>query len=510
MKEKNKVYAVACVLALLGLSMALYKYFALGFPLLPNQKTEVWTVEAKVEFEANGAPVLVSLALPHEQQGISILDENFTTSGYGFAQLAQPDGSRRAQWTRREATGRQLLYYRLQVYPAILEQAADVRPPADPLPPEYDSAQAASASALLDEIHALSADTGTFVTQLLRALTAEPLSQNAAFLLGDRRDDTHIANTALQLLSLGGIPNRIVRGLVLEDGRRRQRLVDLVEVWDEGHWQVFDPRTALPGLPEQFMIWRRGDVSLLDVEGGYDSQVTFSIVKRYRPARDLALESAEDTRATLVDFSIYSLPVEEQTAFKTILLVPIGTLVVAIFRILIGLRTSGTFMPILIALAFIQTTLLWGLLLFLIVVGAGLYIRFQLAQLNLLMLGRISAVVTVVIGLMSGISILSYKLGLHQILTVTFFPMIILSWTIERMSVLWEEEGPREVAIQGGGSLLVATAAYLLMNNAVVAHLTFNFPELLLVQLAVILLIGQYTGYRLTELRRFRPLLENR
>jgi hypothetical protein len=510
MKEKTKVYAVACVLALLGLSMALYKHFALGFPLLPNQKTEVWTVEAKVEFEANGAAVLVSLALPHEQQGISILEENFTTSGYGFVQLAQPDGSRRAQWTRREATGRQLLYYRLQVYPAILEQAADVRAPTDPLPPEYDSAQAASASALLDEIHALSADTGTFVTQLLRALTVEPLSQNAAFLLGDRRDDAHIANTALQLLSLAGIPNRIVRGLVLEDGRRRQKLVDLVEVWDEGRWQVFDPRNAQPGLPEQFMIWRRGDVSLLDVEGGYDSQTTFSIVKRYRPARDLALESAADSRATLVDFSIYSLPVEEQTAFKTILLVPIGTLVVAIFRILIGLRTSGTFMPILIALAFIQTTLLWGLLLFLIVVGAGLYIRFQLAQLNLLMLGRISAVVTVVIGLMSGISILSFKLGLHQILTVTFFPMIILSWTIERMSVLWEEEGPREVAIQGGGSLLVATAAYLMMSNAVVAHLTFNFPELLLVQLALILLIGQYTGYRLTELRRFRPLLENR
>jgi len=111
---------------------------------------------------------------------------------------------------------------------------------------------------------------------------------------------------------------------------------------------------------------------------------------------------------------------------------------------------------------------------------------------------------------MSGISILSYKLGLNQILTITFFPMIILSWTIERMSILWEEEGPKEVAIQGGGSLLVATAAYLLMSNSLVAHLTFNFPELLLVQLALILLIGQYTGYRLTELKRFTPLVENR
>ena len=510
MKEKLKVYVVAALLALAGLSMALYKLFALGFPLFPNEKVAVWTVESKVEFESNGAEVRVSLALPDSQQGIEIVNENFTTSGYGFTEIDQPDGSRRAQWTRREAEGRQVLYYRLQVYPAALNQAPEVTPPAPPMPPEFDSARATSASALLDEIHALSADNETFVTQLLRGLAVEPLTQNAAYLLGDDRSPQHVAETALQLLSLAGVPNRIVRGLVLEDGRRRQKLVDLIEVWDGEQWQIYDPRTARPGTPRDFVIWRRGDVSLLDVEGGRESQVTFAILRSYRPARDVALSNAVDNRATLVDFSIYSLPIEEQNAFKTILLVPIGTLVVAIFRILIGLRTSGTFMPILIALAFIQTTLLWGLLLFLTVVGAGLYIRFHLARLNLLLIGRISAVVTVVIGLMSGISILSYKLGLHQILTVTFFPMIILSWTIERMSILWEEEGPKEVAIQGGGSLLVATAAYLLMSNSLVAHLTFNFPELLLVQLAVILLIGQYTGYRLTELKRFRPLVENR
>jgi hypothetical protein len=506
MQEKMKVYIVAALLALLGLTTALYKHFALGFPMLPDQATEVWTLEAKIEFQASGAPVLVSLAMPDEQQAIEILNENFTTSGYGFSEIDQPDGTRRAQWTRRSASGRQLLYYRLQVYPAVLDQEPEFHAPAEPTPPEFDSAKAASASALLDEIHAVSADTPTFVAQLLRALTVEPLSPNAAFLLGERRSPSQIAETALQLLSLAGIPNRIVRGLFLEDGRRRQKLVDLIEVYDDGAWQIFDPQTARAGKPTNFVIWRRGDVSLLDVEGGVDSEVTFSIVSNYRPSRDLALETATDNRATLIDFSIYSLPVEEQNAFKTILLVPIGTLVVAVFRILIGIRTSGTFMPILIALAFIQTTLLWGLLLFLIVVGAGLYIRFHLARLNLLLIGRISAVVTVVIGLMSAISILSYKLGLNQILTVTFFPMIILSWTIERMSILWEEEGPREVAIQGGGSLLVATGAYLCMSNDVVAHLTFNFPELLLVQLALILLIGQYTGYRLTELKRFSPI----
>jgi len=94
-------------------------------------------------------------------------------------------------------------------------------------------------------------------------------------------------------------------------------------------------------------------------------------------------------------------------------------------------------------------------------------------------------------------------------MTITFFPMIIIAWTIERMSILWEEEGPKEVMIQGGGSILVAVLAYALMKVSLIEHLTFNFPELNLVALALIMLMGQYTGYKLSELRRFRAMVDN-
>ncbi|MEA3548585.1 MAG: 7TM domain-containing protein, partial [Thermodesulfobacteriota bacterium] len=84
----------------------------------------------------------------------------------------------------------------------------------------------------------------------------------------------------------------------------------------------------------------------------------------------------------------------------------------------------------------------------------------------------------------------------------------IISWTIERMCILWEEEGPKEVLIQGGGSLFTASLIYLFMVNRYLAHLTYSFPELLLVLLAIILMLGSYSGYRLTELRRFQPMAE--
>ena len=57
-------------------------------------------------------------------------------------------------------------------------------------------------------------------------------------------------------------------------------------------------------------------------------------------------------------------------------------------------------------------------------------------------------------------------------------------------TLLWEEEGPHEVLIQGGGSLFVAVIAYSLMQWPLLMHLTFNFPELNLVLLAVIMSMG--------------------
>jgi hypothetical protein len=86
--------------------------------------------------------------------------------------------------------------------------------------------------------------------------------------------------------------------------------------------------------------------------------------------------------------------------------------------------------------------------------------------------------------------------------------MVIMTMTIERMSIVWEERGPAEAMQQGFGSLFVAAIAYLLMSFEPLLHFIFVFPEMLLVLLAITILLGRYTGYRLTELIRFKVLGE--
>ena len=525
--NKRQVMFVVLVLVLLGSAVAIYKNMMLGFPLLPGESARIWDVEARISFRANNGPVNVSLAMPEPGRQFSVLDATYASPGYGFRQVDR-DGIERVEWTRRDASGQQTLYYKIKVQDSLPASASagvteGVKETGEETPENVQSqvpyvaamegSYKVAATGLIDKVREQSSDELSFTSLLITALSQPDMESEAAF-LEDLVADTSspgrysLTDLVMRMLQDAGLPARKVRGVSLEDSRRNQPLVDMVEVYADGEWHMFDPRTGVEGMPDNFLPWQRGGVSLLDVSGGHNSGITFSSISRTVPVEELAVTSGKQTSAALVDFSLYSLPLEEQNAYRYILLVPIGTLIVAVMRILVGLKTSGTFMPVLISLAFLQTRLLPGLTIFITIVSIGLWIRFVLSRLNLLLVARISSVVIVVLGIMAGMSILSYKLGIQQAMSVTFFPMIILAWTIERMSILWEEEGPMDVLVSGGGSLLVAVLSYFAMTNRYIEHLTFNFPELLLVVLGFTLLLGQYTGYRLLELRRFKPMIE--
>lgn len=500
---KAQINIIAGLLIVFGVGLTLYKSITLGLPLLPEQYREVWTIESKIYFQPGEGPVEVELSLPEGYKGWYTLNENFSSSGFGFSVLDDKDGNRRARWTRSELEEPATLYYKMQVYkaadfslPGLESTAVDD----DQLDRPYGKAM----RLYVDELREKSSNDETFTALLLKDFFSESMSQQAEYL----QSEAHLSklDLVIELLKMAGIPAHRIRGIELQDGRRRQTLSAMLEVYADNRWQTFNPANGETGIPEDFYVWHRGDDAILSVAGGTNSSLQFALVENRVPLRTVVSMEQKSDQFALLDFSIYALPVEQQGIFKGLLLIPVAALVVVFMRIVVGLSTSGTFMPILIALALIQTTLVVGLAIFLLVLAAGLWIRSYLSHMNLLLVSRVAAVVIVVILLMAVIAIASYKMGVDQALTVTFFPTIILAWTIERMSILWEEEGVHEVIVQGGGSLIVAVLAYLVMSISVVEHLTFNFPELLLALLGVILLLGKYTGYRLSELYRFRAM----
>ena len=507
MSERLQLAAAVIILTVLGLGLTLYKHFALGFPLLPGEVTEAWTAEARISFEATEGDVEISFAIPESSSTLRILDQYSASAAYKFERVDE-EGRARAVWKGKDKKGKQVVYYQVVAFEGQgASRPTDRVPPSGPNEPDLKPAYLLAAKDVVSELKKKFSDPASFTSGVIQALSASNPGENVRLLLGISSDGNSRARLAVDLINLSGTPARIARGITLEDGRRREKLSDLVEIWTGNRWQDFQPDTGTSGLPDRFLLWQRGGESLLDLIGGHGSRVTFSTLSEIRGTQGLVVLKGQEEKAALIDFSIYTLPINQQNIFKLLLLVPIGTLVVVLMRSVVGVRTSGTFMPILIALAFKQTELISGLIMFVVVVGIGLVIRAYLSRLNLLLVPRISAVVIVVIILFAGVSIASYKLGIEAGLTVTFFPMIIMAWTIERMSVLWEEDGAREALIQGAGSLGVAVLVYLTMSIPLIEYLTFSFPELLLVVLAVTLMLGRYTGYRLTELRRFAPMV---
>ena len=208
----------------------------------------------------------------------------------------------------------------------------------------------------------------------------------------------------------------------------------------------------------------------------------------------------------LLEFSLFSLPQHAQSVYHVLLTVPLGALLIVLIRNVVGFRTFGTFMPVLIALAFRETGLAWGVGLFVLILSLGLAVRFYLETLQLLLVPRLAAMLICVVLLMALLSVAGQRLGLYQGLAVALFPMVILTLTVERMALTWEELGAAEALSQAAGSLAVAVLGHAVMSNAWLNHLVFVFPESLLLVLAAVLLLGRYTGYRLTELWRFRAV----
>ena len=501
MKKLSRLPFWLIIAALLigGVALSVHRHVTFEVPWGPGEEREIWEIQAQINLRAAGEAVRVDFALPSDQEGFRVLTEHTASAGYGLTFDDTP-GARRARWAIRSADGNQQLYYTAQIMVAPNERGQDL--PAPPVPEEvlWESPYDVAAQDLITQAWMRSADAFSFARELVLNVSGDGQGENARLLLTQFNAPTLV----VRLLNQAGISAREVAGLQLRDGRRRQALTPYVQVYHDDEWMLIDPVSGQEGRPDDMMLWKASSGPVLQVEGATNSQVSFSMLQQSQPAS--AAVRGLNTDSTILNFSIHSLPLEEQALFMTILLIPIGALVVVMLRILVGIKTSGTFMPVLIALAFIQTSLLTGLVGFLLVVAVGLVIRSYLSHLNLLLVARVSAVIITVIGIISVFSVMSYRFGLNAGLTITFFPMIILSWTIERMSILWEEEGPKEVLIQGGGSLLTAIVAYLAMTNPWVRHITFNFLGVQLILMAMILMIGNYTGYRLLELRRFKPL----
>lgn len=507
--SKNRQWIVLSLLLLaMGGLIFAYKVFWLGFPPLPDLTSELWTIQVRLEIRPEAGPVRASLILPSRSSGYIVSKENFISRGFGLT-VEEDLFRRQADWAIRHMSESKTLYYRAIVMPDTRTRRF-AKTPRQTQVPILEEPYASALADIVEEVREESADVESFTAAILSRLNGIAVDENTSLFLSDTETPLEKARLAKTLLAGAEIPSLLVHGVMLQADVQRAPVHTMLAVYDGDDWLLFDPGTGHQGIPDGFMIWWRDDEIMATVSGASLQDVQISIKRRLESALDQATRRVEIENSRIGKISVLQLPVQTQSVYELLLLVPFGILVVVILRNFIGFSSFGTFAPVLIALAFRETELLKGILLFILIVSLGLFFRFYLERLRLLLVPRLAAVVTIVVLLMTTISMISYQLGIETGLSVSLFPMVIISMVIERMSVVWEERGAATSIREGLGSLFMAALAYLVISIDILAYWVSVFPEVNLVVLGIIIALGRYTGFRLTELVRFSSLSDSR
>jgi transglutaminase-like putative cysteine protease len=325
--------------------------------------------------------------------------------------------------------------------------------------------------------------------------------QNAAGAL-ERKKATPLgcARALAALCRANKTPARLVTGFEMKEASSVEPHT-WVEVFVNGRWEPFDPENGFAReMPHHFLPVRRDGDEIVRLTRAGDLDAHFSIF-RLPPSHGGA---GARHRSLLGVLDLTRVPLEMHEVLSLILLLPLGGLITSLFRTIVGIRTYGTFTPTLIALSFVFADWRTGVFVFAVVIVLGLASRSLLERLKLLMVPRLSVVLTVVVLIVVfAVSLLDY-LHLTPGAQAVLLPMVILTMTVERFYVTAEEDGGRFALQLLAGTMAVALCCYLALRWAAVGSLLFRFPELHLFTIAALILIGRYTGYRLTELWRFR------
>ena len=506
-------HAILLGLALLATGGAVFaiKTISLGYPIAPGVMASVWEFEIYLEFDGQNRPARVEVYLPAGDVTRTFPQEQFYNGPFGLSlSTERKTRNRKAIWTYRYPNDRKVLRYTAQTAGETSSTPlADAFRNAEPSPAGFDEEPIQRQAFIVwaGDLRRRSADDRSYV-DLAIAEIFKPRDQGELYadelaVLLDGLGRLNRLQLAAETLRMAGVPARIANGVFLTESRRRVEL----RHWLEYHMDGEDFRYFPDGAPTRFFTIWYGARDLVTASGVDNVDVQLALREQRNSAIDLVRQNGTQRWGGLEHvFTFDALPLTTQLVYKVLITIPVGITILVFLRQFVGVKTLGTFMPVLIGIAFRETALLNGLLLFSILIALGLALRFYLERLQLLLVPRLAVVVIFIVMLMAGITIALTSSNQAIGLSISLFPIVILTMTIERMSIVWEETSAGEALKQGAGSLGVAAVTYLAMTNDHVEYLMYQFPELLLVLMGLCVLMGRYTGLRLSELWRFREL----
>jgi hypothetical protein len=502
---KRPAVLLAVALLLLSLALISYRVIWLKYPIFPAAPQKVWQFSMDAHVTGGQKETTVMVGLPSTHRGQIIAEERIRSGTLSF-NLLREGPNQIGVWSGTVSPRGEGIGYSstIQVQP---QRLIKTRPPKlEAYPKNVGEAERKLARRLVGKWDPLpSADRLQRIAAAVKGFWGTPTPEDQDLKDWSAFQEGHSQVEAfLLLLRAADLPARAVEGLHLAESITTTTLT-WIEVWTGKDWENLQPEKGeIYQKPTPLFPLTTNGFPVIRVNNGELSEVRWTLNREIINQWRMQFERIMRSNRFLDRWSLFRLPPDFQRTFRILILVPIGALMICLLRNIVGFPTFGIFLPVLMALAFRNTGLAYGLGIFWGVVLIGYLVRRWIDQLRLLLVPRLSVILTLVIICITIFALLGNKFGLREFMAVGLLPFVILTMTIERFFVIVEEAGARQGLLTAAGSAGVATITYEILQLEPLQLTFFVYPELLFAVAAVQVLLGRYTGYRLLELFRFR------
>jgi hypothetical protein len=203
---------------------------------------------------------------------------------------------------------------------------------------------------------------------------------------------------------------------------------------------------------------------------------------------------------------------QQGVPFETIILLlmlPVIATLIAFFRQVIGIKAFGIYTPLIVTFSFLATNgVKYGIAIFLTVLIIGMLMRFALKPFRLLYLPRVAIMLTVVAMLILGILVLGGNLKRTGLASVSIFPILIMITIVEKFIAAQIEKGDRMAIRLALETLIISLIGYYLAVWSPMLKFIAAYPWIVLLTIPVNIILGKWTGLRLSEYFRFKDVIK--
>lgn len=315
------------------------------------------------------------------------------------------------------------------------------------------------------------------------------------------------ARLMVALCRASSIPARLVTGFLLEENNAAAPYY-WVEVYDEDkQWLSYDPEKGYEAeVPNTHVALRYDRPDSFTIDDGKLIAVKYSVEEDIDA---LSVARFEQEKNIFDIFDLRRLDIDTRQTLIKLLILPICILLTAFFRHVLGLYPYGVFTAPLLALAMVYaepliTLVIAGVVIFLALLGRSILPK------TLSRSPRLSLVFTfVAISMAFSVSLLSY-FSIDPGGSIILIPTIILASIVDRFYSYMDESGTHAALLRLGVTVLIAIVCIPILINEALGALLLAYPELHLVTAALVLMLSQYKGIKLTDHRYLRLLGENK